>query len=200
LFDQQFILLTVQHLFLVMTSLFLAIIIGVPLGTIIFLKPVIGNPILQAAGVIQTIPSLALLSFLIIIFKTIGPIPAIIALTLYALLPIMENTNTGLRYVSTELKESAVALGASFWQSLIKIELPMAIPYIFSGLKIAAVTSTGTATIAAFVGAGGYGQRIAEGLAVSNNSLMLSGAIPAACFAIIIQMIISRIARKLSFY
>ena len=153
---------------------------------------------LYVSGIFQTIPSLALLAFLITIFQTIGPLPAITALSLYALLPIIENTNTGLLTVNPALRESARALGANKWICLIKIELPAAIPSIVSGIKIAAITATGTATIAAFVGAGGYGERIAQGLATNNTQTMLAGAIPAAIFATLLQALISLYARFVS--
>jgi osmoprotectant transport system permease protein len=153
---------------------------------------------LYISGILQTIPSLALLAFLITIFQTIGAIPAITALSLYALLPIIENTNAGLCQVNPALKESAKALGANFWVCLFKIELPASTPTIISGIKIAAITATGTATIAAFVGAGGYGERIAQGLATNNTQTMLAGAIPAALFAMLMQIMISRCGRYLS--
>ncbi len=196
LFDDHFFTLTFQHLLLVLSSLALAVLIGVPFGVLAFCRPNIGYPIRQLSGVLQTIPSLALLAFLIFILHSIGTLPAIIALTLYALLPIIENTHTGLQLVSKDLKEAAAALGSSFWPSLLFVELPQAIPAIFSGVKIAAITATGTATIAAFVGAGGYGQRIAEGLAINNNAMMLSGAIPAAIFAIFLQIVLTWLERQ----
>jgi len=199
LFGPDLLTLTLQHTFLVLTSLILAIMIGIPLGSLVFQKPIVGYPILQVAGVLQTIPSLALLTFLIFMVHSIGALPAIIALTLYALLPIIENTNTGLKNVNRELKEAAAALGASRWKSFVYIEIPQSMPSIFGGIKIAAITATGTATLAAFVGAGGYGQRIAEGLAVNNNEVMLSGAIPAAVFAIVMQIFITLIERKFRF-
>ncbi|MBM3349058.1 MAG: ABC transporter permease subunit [Betaproteobacteria bacterium] len=200
LFGQDFLRLSFEHSLLVFFSLFVAMIIGIPLGILTFLNPSIGNPILYISGVFQTIPSLALLAFLITIFQTIGPIPAITALSLYALLPIIENTNTGLSTVNPSLRESARALGANRWVCLIKIELPAAIPSIVSGVKIAAITATGTATIAAFVGAGGYGERIAQGLATNNTQTMLAGAIPAAIFATLLQALISLYARFLARY
>ena len=195
LFGPDFLRLSYEHSLLVFLSLFIAMMIGIPLGILTFFNPSVGNPMLYVSGVFQTIPSLALLAFLITIFQTIGPLPAITALSLYALLPIIENTNTGLLTVNPALRESARALGANKWICLIKIELPAAIPSIVSGIKIAAITATGTATIAAFVGAGGYGERIAQGLATNNTQTMLAGAIPAAIFATLLQALISLYAR-----
>jgi len=198
IFADDFIRISLEHSALVITSLLLAMFIGIPIGIMVFCKPQIGHPILYVSGILQTIPSLALLAFLITIFQTIGAIPAITALSLYALLPIIENTNAGLCQVNPALKESAKALGASFWVCLFKIELPASTPTIISGIKIAAITATGTATIAAFVGAGGYGERIAQGLATNNTQTMLAGAIPAALFAMLMQMMISQCGRYLS--
>ena len=197
LFHKNFLILTFQHIFLVFFSIFLAMTIGIPIGILSFCFPKIGKYILNLTGLLQTIPSLALLAFLIFIFNRIGIIPAIIAIFLYSLLPIVENTNLGLKRVNKQLKEAAIALGASFWICLFKIEIKESIPAIFSGIKIAAITSTGTATIAAFIGAGGYGERINQGLAVNNNEIMLSGAIPAAVFAILLQYLLDFTQKKL---
>lgn len=195
LFGPDFFRLSYEHSILVFLSLFIAMLIGIPLGILTFCNPSVGNPVLYLSGIFQTIPSLALLAFLITIFQTIGPLPAITALSLYALLPIIENTNTGLLTVNPSLRESARALGANRWICLLKIELPAATPSIVSGIKIAAITATGTATIAAFVGAGGYGERIAQGLATNNTQTMLAGAIPAAVFATLLQVLISLYGR-----
>ena len=127
-------------------------------------------------------------------------LPAITALAIYALLPLIENTHSGLLTVNPLLRESGRALGANRWVCLWKIELPAAMPSIVSGMKIAAITATGTATIAAFVGAGGYGERIAQGLATNNNDMMLAGAIPAACFAALVQFLLSVYQRYVGRY
>jgi osmoprotectant transport system permease protein len=124
-------------------------------------------------GVIQTIPSLALLAFLISLFGLIGTIPAIVALFLYALLPIVQSTHAGFSEISSSMRQAATALGLGFRLRLLLIELPLAGTMILSGIKVAAVTSVGTATIAAFVGAGGFGERIAQGLALNNTSCYL---------------------------
>ena len=191
LFGPDFLRLTYEHTILVLVSLLIAVLIGVPLGILTFLNPAVGNQLLNLSGIFQTIPSLALLAFLITAFQKIGMLPAITALAIYALLPLIENTHSGLLTVNPLLRESGRALGANRWICLWKIELPAAMPSIISGMKIAAITATGTATIAAFVGAGGYGERIAQGLATNNNDMMLAGAIPAACFAALLQILLS---------
>jgi osmoprotectant transport system permease protein len=197
LFDEHFIRLTLEHSFLVAASLIVAMLVGIPLGMSTFLRPQLGNPVLYLSGVFQTIPSLALLAFLIGLFKSIGAVPAIVALTIYALLPIIENTYSGLKAVDPFLKESARALGANRWICLIRIEMPAAALSILSGIKVAALSTTGTATIAAFVGAGGYGERIAEGLATNNTETMLAGALPAAMFALLLQALLNLVGRAL---
>jgi osmoprotectant transport system permease protein len=142
---------------------------------------------LGAAGVLQTVPSLALLAFLIAALDRIGTAPAIVALFLYSLLPIVRNTETGLMGVSRGLRDSAMALGLTKWPRMRLIELPLAAPTILAGIKTSAVINVGTATIAAFIGAGGYGERIIAGLAVNDHALLLAGAVPAAALALLIQ-------------
>jgi osmoprotectant transport system permease protein len=149
--------------------------------------PRAGSWILGATGVLQTIPSLALLAFLIAAFDRIGTAPAIAALFLYSLLPIVRNTEAGLAGVSRSMRQSATALGLTEWPRLRLVELPLAAPTILAGIKTSAVINVGTATIAAFIGAGGYGERIVAGLAVNDHTLLLAGAIPAAAMALVIQ-------------
>ena len=188
LFGVDFWRLAAQHVFLVVLSLLLALLVGLPLGVVCFYRPRTGQVVLSLTGVIQTIPSLALLAFLISLFGMIGTIPAIVALFLYALLPIVQSTYTGLSEISVSLRQAATALGLSDRDRLWLIELPLARPMILSGVKVAAVVSVGTATIAAFVGAGGFGERIAQGLALNNTSLLLAGAIPSAALALLLQV------------
>lgn len=178
---------TRQHLFLVFVSLALSIFVAVPLGIWAARTPSAAQPILSITGLIQTIPSLALLAFLIPLLHQIGPMPAIVALFLYSLLPIVRNTYTGLTDISPSLRESALALGLPSSARLRLIELPLAARAIFAGIKTAAVINVGTATIAAFIGAGGYGNRISQGLENNNDLLLLSGAIPAAALALLVQ-------------
>jgi osmoprotectant transport system permease protein len=178
---------TRQHLFLVFVSLALSVLVAIPLGIWAARSPGAAQPILSVTGLIQTIPSLALLAFLIPLLHRIGPVPAIVALFLYSLLPIVRNTYTGLTDIAPSLRESAAALGLPPGARLRLIELPLASRAIFAGIKTAAVINVGTATIAAFIGAGGYGNRISQGLENNNDLLLLSGAIPAAALALLVQ-------------
>ena len=187
LFGPDFWRLSAQHLFLVLVSLLLAVVVGIPLGVLSFYRPGVGQVVLSVTSVIQTIPSLALLAFLISLFGLIGTIPAIVALFLYALLPIIQSTHAGLSEISPSMRQAATALGLGARDQLWFIELPLARTMILSGIKVSAVLSVGTATIAAFVGAGGFGERIAQGLALNNTSMLLAGAIPSAGLALLLQ-------------
>ncbi|HEX4327079.1 MAG TPA: glycine betaine ABC transporter substrate-binding protein [Burkholderiales bacterium] len=187
LFDDHLWTLTRQHVFLVLVSLAAGCLIGLPLGVLAARAPHLRQPVLTIVGVLQTIPSLALLAMLIPLLGAIGTLPALAALFVYSLLPIVRNTMTGLQGVPAGLSQAAVALGLRPRQRLLYVELPLAAPVILAGVKTAAVTSVGTATIAAFIGAGGYGERIATGLALNDNNLLLAGAIPAALLAVATQ-------------
>jgi osmoprotectant transport system permease protein len=183
-FAPDFARLLAEHAALVFGSLLAAIAIGVPLGVLAARVRAIAQPVLLATGLVQTIPALALLAFLIPLTGTIGVWPAMIALFLYALLPIVRNTHAGLHGVPKGLIEAAVALGLHRRHILTHVELPLALPTILAGVKTAAVISVGTATIAAFIGAGGFGERIAQGLALNDNMTLLAGALPAAALAL----------------
>jgi len=187
LFGPDFWRLTGEHLVLVFVSLAAGIAVGVPLGVIAAKLPKSEQIVLGAVGLIQTIPSLALLAFLIALTGTIGTWPALIALFLYALLPIVRNTCAGLIGISRGMRQAALALGLATRDRLWEIEVPLALPSILAGIKTSAVINVGTATIAAFIGAGGYGERIASGLALNDNVTLLAGAIPAAALALLIQ-------------
>lgn len=187
LFGPDFWRLTREHLILVFVSLAGAIAVGLPLGIWAARTPVARQPVLSAVGVIQTIPSLALLAFLIPVLQRIGTLPALVALFLYALLPIVRNTYTGLTDIPAQLRESAQALGLPSGARLRLIELPLASRAILAGIKTSAVINVGTATIAAFIGAGGYGERIAAGLALNDHAMLLAGAVPAAVLALAVQ-------------
>ncbi|HEX5092918.1 MAG TPA: glycine betaine ABC transporter substrate-binding protein [Burkholderiales bacterium] len=179
--------LTREHLLLVFASLAAGVALGVPLGTAAAKWARAAQPILALVGVVQTIPSLALFAFLIVLMGAIGTLPALVALFLYALLPIVRNTHAGLAGVSRGMRDAALALGLRPAQRLWKIELPLALPTILAGVKTSAVINVGTATIAAFIGAGGYGERIASGLALNDSTLLLAGAVPAAVLALAVQ-------------
>jgi osmoprotectant transport system permease protein len=178
--------LTREHLWLVGISTLLAVLIGIPLGIVSAHWPVLHTPVLGTANIIQTIPSLALFGFLL-------PVPwlgdhadrlAILALTLYALLPVIRNTYTGIRGVDPAVVEAGRGMGLTGRQLLVQVELPLALSVILSGVRVAVVVSVGLATIAAAIGAGGLGEFIFRGLAMVNNQLILAGAIPAAVLAL----------------
>lgn len=181
---------TGEHLFLVAISLVAAIAIAVPLGVLAHKVSKLGNIILASVSIIQTLPSMALLVFMIP-FLGLGPKPAIVALFLYSLLPIVRNTYTGLQEIPNPLRESALVLGLPAWARLRWIELPMASRSILAGIKTAAVINVGTATIGALIGAGGYGQPILTGIRLDDLNLILQGAIPAALLALVVQGLFS---------
>jgi osmoprotectant transport system permease protein len=177
---------TAEHLFLVGISLLMAIVVAVPLGIVAARRPVAGRVILAVAGILQTIPSLALLVFMIPLLG-IGSAPAIVALFLYSLLPIVRNTHAGLRGVPEPLREVARALGLGPGAALRLVELPLASPSILAGIKTSAVINVGTATLGALIGAGGYGQPILTGVRLDDVTLILEGAIPAALLALAVE-------------
>ena len=186
-FGNGFMNLARQHLLLVVFAVLLGCIAGIPLGIVAALVPRLRQAVLAVAGILQTVPSLALLAILIPLLGRIGTVPALVALCAYALLPIVRNTCTGLLQVPSGLRTAALALGLTRRQSLVQVELPLAMPTILAGVKTAAVMSVGTATIAAFIGAGGFGERITTGLALNDNDMLLAGAIPAALLALLTQ-------------
>ncbi|MCW5612026.1 MAG: ABC transporter permease subunit [Rubrivivax sp.] len=184
-----------QHLALVFGSLALAVAAGVPLGVWAFRRPALAGVLMGAVGVLQTVPSLALLAVLIALLGVIGFWPALLALFVYALLPIVRNTHAGLAGVPRELRLAAAALGLRPRQVLRAVELPLAWPTLLAGVKTAAVINVGTATVAAFIGAGGLGERIVAGLAVNDATQMMAGAVPAALLAIAVQAIFGAVER-----
>jgi osmoprotectant transport system permease protein len=173
-----------QHLMLVGICVALAVLVGVPLAVLVFPHPRTRAVVLGATGLLQTVPSIALLAVLISLLGVIGTLPALVALTLFALLPIMRNTTTGLLQVHSGLRDAATALGMTTTQRLRLVELPLALPTLVAGVRTATAIAIGTATIAAFVGAGGFGERIVTGLALNDRDLLLAGAIPAALLAL----------------
>lgn len=177
---------TGEHLLLVAISLGAAILFALPLGIAAARRPRLGQAILGATGVVQTLPSLALLVFMIPLFG-IGALPAIVALFLYSLLPIVRNTATGLTDIPAPIRESAEVLGLSAGARLRLVELPLASRSILAGIKTSAVLNVGTATLGAIIGAGGYGQPILAGIRLDDVGLILEGAIPAALLALLVQ-------------
>jgi len=187
LFGPDFARLTLEQLGLVFLSLAASIVIGIPLGILAAKRPATEGLILGATGVAQTVPSLALLAILIPLTGRIGAVPAYIALALYALLPIVRNTHAALTQISRGMIQAAESLGMRNGTILRNIEVPLAAPTILAGIKTSAVINVGTATIAAFIGAGGYGERIVTGLALNDHAMLLAGAIPAAVMALLIE-------------
>ena len=187
--------LTRQHLTLVLLSVALACLIGIPLGVLAAFSAPLRQTVLAFVGVLQTVPSLALLAILIPVLGMIGTVPALVALFVYALLPIVRNTCTGILQVPQGLRMAALALGLSQRDRLLHVDLPLALPVMLAGVKTAAVMSVGTATIAAFIGAGGYGERITIGLALNDNDMLLAGAIPAAVLALLTQGLFELVER-----
>ena len=185
----------VQHLFLTFLSVIIAISIALPLGILFYQNQFFLNPILYLTGIVQTVPSLALLALMIPLLG-IGLVPAITALSIYALLPILRNTIAGLKGVDPELKSVATAMGLTARQKLKLIELPLALPAIIAGIRIAAVINVGTATLAAFIGAGGLGEYLVTGLALNNAKLILKGAIPSALLAVLLELAFERIEKR----
>jgi osmoprotectant transport system permease protein len=191
--------LTLEHLWMVCVSTLLAAAVGIPLGILIAHRPIMNKPVLTAANLIQTIPSLALFGFLL-------PLPwlgdrverlAILALTLYALLPVIRGTYTGIRGVDPAVIEAGRGMGMTDRQLLFQVELPLALSVILSGVRVAVVISVGLATIAAAIGAGGLGELIFRGLAMVNNQLILAGAVPAALLALFADFSLGWLERHL---
>jgi osmoprotectant transport system permease protein len=189
MFDDKFATRTRQHITLVLASVLLACLFALPLGTVAAFYPPVRQVVMALVGILQTIPALALLTMLIPLLGQIGMLPALIALFLYALLPIVRNTCIGLLQVPAGLRLAALALGLNRWQRLRHIDLPLALPTILAGVKTAAVVTVGGATIAAFIGAGGYGESIVIGLSLNDNTMLLAGAIPAAVLALLTQLL-----------
>jgi len=192
--------LTLEHLWLVGTSTLLAVAIGIPLGILVSRYPWLDKPVLGSANIVQTIPSLALFGFLL-------PAPwigeradrlAILALTLYALLPLIRNTYTGIRGVDRAIVEAGRGMGMTDNQLLWQVQLPLSLGVIIAGVRVAVVISVGLATIAAAIGAGGLGEYIFRGLAMVNNAVILAGAIPAACMALLADILLGLLEKKLS--
>jgi osmoprotectant transport system permease protein len=188
---------TLQHLALVGISLILAIVLAVPLGVLAARRRRLGQLVLGLTGILQTVPSLALFVFMIPLFG-IGAEPAIAALFLYSLLPIVRNTHAGLTGIQPSLLESAAALGLPPRVRLWRVELPLALRSILAGVKIAAVINVGTATLGALIGAGGYGQPILTGIRLDSIPLIMEGAVPAALLALVMQGAFELIERALT--
>jgi len=190
--------LTLEHLWLVGVSMLLAVSIGLPLGVLVTRRPRVRKAILGSSAVVQTIPSLALFGFLLS-SRWLGERAdrlAITALTLYALLPIIQNTYAGITGVDRSIREAARGMGMTDFQLLFQVELPLAMGVILAGVRVATVITIGVATIAAAVGAGGLGEFIFRGLAMVDNRVILAGAIPAAVMALLADVLLGRLERR----
>jgi osmoprotectant transport system substrate-binding protein/osmoprotectant transport system permease protein len=195
LFGEDFARLARQHVVLVLLSIVAACVVGIPLGVAAARWPGPGSVILATVGALQTIPALALLAALIPLLGAIGARPVLLALFIFALLPIVRNTAVGMSQVPLQLRQAATALGARSLNRLWTVELPLASPVILAGVRTAAVISVGTATIGAFVGAGGFGERIAIGLALNDHRMLLAGALPAAALALAFEAVFAALER-----
>jgi ABC-type proline/glycine betaine transport system permease subunit len=189
--------LTARHLQLVVLALTAAVLIAVPLGLVLERAPLGAEWVVGALGVLQTIPSIALLAFMIPLFG-VGLTPALVALWLYALYPIARNTYSGVRSADPEAVEACEAMGATPVQRLLWVRLPLAAPLIVAGVRTAAVITVGAATLAAFIGAGGLGEPIVTGLALADSRLILSGALPAALLALVADALLGLVERLLT--
>jgi osmoprotectant transport system permease protein len=189
-----------QHLSLVVSSTAIAIVVGVPSGIVLTRRPAWRAPVLGLANIFQTIPSLALFGFLIPLpfIGGIGATTAIVALVVYALLPIVRNTYTGIAGVDPAVREAGRGMGMTDWQLLTQVELPLAVGVILAGVRVATVVSVGTATIAAAIGAGGLGVYIFRGVAVVDDTLILAGALPAALMALAADALLGLAERRLA--
>ncbi len=184
-----------EHLFLTGLSTATGVLVGIPLGMLAFYRRGWRVPLLGGVGILQTIPSLAMLVILLALFQKIGVLPAIVALILYALLPIVRNTLAGLEGVPPETIEAARGIGMTEWQQMRWVRIPLSIPVIMAGVRTAAVAAVGIATLAAFIGAGGLGEFINRGLALSNTRLIFLGAIPAALLALLVDFALGAVER-----
>jgi osmoprotectant transport system permease protein len=191
---------TLQHLWLVAASTFLAVLVGVPLGILITRRPSWNRPVLGSANIIQTIPSLALFGFLLPApwFGERADRMAILALTLYALLPLIRNTYAGIQGVDHAVIEAGRGMGMTDRQLLFQVQLPLALGVIIAGIRVATVISVGLGTIAAAIGAGGLGEYIFRGLAMVNNRVILAGAIPAALLALLADFTLGQLEKRLT--
>ena len=184
-----------EHIFLTGISTLTAVLIGIPLSILAFYRPGFRGPLLGIVSILQTIPSLAMLVILLALFQKIGVIPAIVALILYALLPIVRNTLAALQGIAPEIIEAAQGIGMTEWQKMRLIRIPLGIPVIMAGIRTASVAGVGIATLAAFIGAGGLGEFINRGLALSNTRLIFLGAIPAALLALLVDFVLGYIEK-----
>lgn len=188
---------TWEHLYISLAAILLGIVVAVPLGVLFSRMPKVADKLISFVGILQTIPSLAILAFFIPLIG-VGKFPAIIALFFYSLLPILRNTYIGVRDVDGSVKEAGKGMGMSGWQSIYKIELPLALPVIMAGVRLSTVYLIGWATLAAFIGGGGLGDFIFDGLNLYQPSLIIAGTVPATILALIADQLLALIENRLT--
>jgi osmoprotectant transport system permease protein len=185
---------TLEHLQLSASALALGAALAIPLGLWLVRRRWLAEPVIRLVGVSQTIPSIALLALMVPLLG-VGVVPALVALWIYSLFPILRNTYTGIRDADPDAVEAATAMGMTEGQILRQIRLPLAAPVIMAGVRTAGVITVGTATLAAFIGAGGLGEPIVTGLQLADTTLILSGALPAAALAVVVDYLLGRVER-----
>jgi osmoprotectant transport system permease protein len=195
--QDEIIVATIQHIQLSLAAVLIAILISVPIGVILTRNQRMAGTVIGIASLFQTIPSLALLGFMIPLLG-IGWVPAVVALTIYGLLPILRNTYTGIMNVDKAMKEAGVGMGMTSMQVLFRVELPLALSVIMAGIRTATVLIIGVATLAALIGAGGLGDLIFRGIAMVKTELILAGAIPAALLALLFDKILELIEKAVT--
>lgn len=191
-YGQELLIKTAEHLFISFSALFLGVLVAVPLGIMLANTRKIAGIVMGIAGVIQTFPSLAILAFFIPLLG-IGKFPAIIALFFYSVLPILRNTYIGVKSVSKDLTEAARAMGMTTSERIFQVELPLAVPIIMAGIRLSAVYLIGWATLASFIGGGGLGDFIFDGLNLFRTDLVIAGAVPVTLLALLVDLILGRL-------
>jgi osmoprotectant transport system permease protein len=198
----ELLLMTLDHIKLVGLAVGIAIVVGVPFGIYISQRETLANLVLAVAGIIMTIPSIALFGIMIPIFSLIdqgiGFLPAIVALILYSQLPIIRNTYIAIKNVDPNVRDAAIGVGMTTWQRLVKVELPLAFPVIMAGVRTAIVLTIGIGAIAAYIGAGGLGVYIARGISTSYAAMVQVGALSVSVLAITVDLVLGKLQRKLS--
>lgn len=199
---QELLQLAWEHLQLVGLAVAIAIVTGVPFGIYIAQRDSLANLVLAVAGIVMTIPSIALFGLMIPILSTIGQgigfLPALLALILYSQLPIIRNTYIAIKNVNPDMRDAAIGMGMTTWERLAKVEIPLALPVIMAGVRMAVVLTIGIGAIAAYIGAGGLGEYIARGISTSYDTMVQAGAIAVSIMAIMIDLILGRVQKRLS--
>lgn len=196
-YGTQLLFKTWEHLYISLIAILLGIIVAVPLGILLTRTPRFADKFMSIVGIVQTFPTLAVLAFFIPLFG-IGKVPAIIALFLYSLLPILRNTYTGVQSLNKDLLEAGRGMGMTMWERISMVEFPLAIPVIMAGIRVSTVYLIGWATLAAYVGAGGLGDFIFDGLNLFKTEFILAGAIPTTILAMLTDYFLGRVETKLT--